>query len=68
MCGRVIADLEPEAWALLGVGAPVLPPRYNATRGATLGLLQRTGESRTVTPARWGLVPPGLCWRSLLGA
>ncbi len=57
MCGRVIADLTPQHWALLGVPVPSVAPRYNATRSATLGLLRAEDGERFITPARWGLVP-----------
>jgi len=56
----VITDLTPELWQLLGVTDPSLPPRYNATRGATLGIIRAEHGQRTVTPARWGLVPEGM--------
>jgi len=52
ICGRVINALTPEQWHLLGVSDPRLPPRYNAARGATLGLLRAEHGQRTVTPAR----------------
>jgi len=60
MCGRVLTDLTPEMWQLLGVPDPKLPARYNATRGASLGLIRNEVGQRTVTPARWGLVPEGM--------
>lgn len=55
-----MTDLTPEMWQLLGVSDPSLPTRYNATRGATLGLIRNEAGQRTVTPARWGLVPEGM--------
>lgn len=60
MCGRVITDLTPDMWHLLGVTDPGLPPRYNATRGATLGLIRAEHAQRSVIPARWGLVPESM--------